>query len=155
MAEKDQAQAQASEWERNLELLRRGTAAYNEGDLSFVIELAAEDVEVHADAALLNSGTFQGKEEFLRWMQSWSEAWSELALEVRGVETFEDRFMVVDVFQTGVGSASGVPVEMELVQVIEVGGGEIKRFHLYPDRAMAEATLERLRAVEASAGDDA
>jgi ketosteroid isomerase-like protein len=142
----DEQATEAAERERNLELLRRGTEAYNAGDLSFVTELAADDIEVHADPGLINTGDYRGKDEFLRWMQNWSEAWSEVTLEVRSVETADDRFMLVEVFQTGVGSASGVPVEMGLVQLFEIGGGEIKRFHLYPDRTAATATLERWRA---------
>jgi ketosteroid isomerase-like protein len=146
MADAEQTQAEASERERNLELLRRGTEAYNQGDLSFVTELAADDIEVYADSRLINSGTFKGRDEFLRWMQNWSEAWSEVTLQVRDVQIVEDRFMLVEVFQTGVGSSSGVPVEMNLVQLFEIGGGEIKRFHLYPDREPADEALARLRA---------
>jgi ketosteroid isomerase-like protein len=143
MAERDQISA--SERERNLELLRRGTEAYNSGDLSFVVELAADDIEVHADAGLVNSGTWQGRDEFQRWMLNWQEAWSEITLDVRNVETAEDRFLLVDVGQRATGAASGIPVEMDIVQLIEAGGGEIKRFHLYTDREQALAALERLR----------
>jgi ketosteroid isomerase-like protein len=146
MPERERTPAEASELERNLELLRRGTEAYNTGDLSFVMELAAEDIEVHAAAALMNSGDYSGRDEFRRWMYEWQEAWSEITLEIRGIETIEDRFLLVDVFQRAVGSASGVPVEMEIVQLIEVGGGEIRRFHLYADREAADGALARLRA---------
>jgi ketosteroid isomerase-like protein len=142
----DEQTTAASERERNLELLRRGTDAYNEGDLSFVVDLAAEDIEVEAHPKLINSGSYQGREEFLRWMQNWSDAWSEVTLEVLRVETIDDRFLLVDAFQRGVGAGSGVPVEMDLTQLIEISGGEITRFHLYPSRELALATLERLRA---------
>ena len=136
----------ASERERNLELLREGTERYNSGDLSFVIELAADDIEVFAHSGLINSGTYAGRDEFQRWMMSWQEAWAEITIDIRQVETVQDRFLLVEVGQQAVGAGSGVPVEMDIVQLIEVGGGEIRRFHLYPDRASAEATLERLAA---------
>ena len=53
--------------------------------------------------------------------------------------------MLVDVWQRGVGAGSGVQVEMDLIQLIEVSDGEITRFHLYPTASSALATLERLR----------
>jgi ketosteroid isomerase-like protein len=77
-------------------------------------------------------------------MREWQEAWSEVTLDVRGVETIGDNHILVDVFQRAVGAASGVPVEMDLFQLIEVREGEIKRFHIYPDRESALAALEAL-----------
>lgn len=130
----------------NVELLREAIEAYNRGDLSFVFERAAEDIEVHSDARLLNAGTYHGRAAFERWMHEWLEAWSEFAIDVRRVEEIEERFLVVEVQQRGIGSESGVAVEMDLVQLIEVRGGEIARLHLYPSRQGAMAALERLRA---------
>jgi len=135
----------ASERERNLERLRNGIEAYNRGDLSFVYELAADDIEVHVDRNLINTGTYQGRDEFLRWMQNWQDAWRDITLDVRNVEAIGDRHLMVEVWQRAVGAGSGVPVEMDIVQLIEVGGGEIKRFHLYPDRESADAALACMR----------
>jgi ketosteroid isomerase-like protein len=136
--------------ERNLALLREGIEAYNRGDLGFTAQRASDDIEVFAHRDLLNAGSFRGREQFEAWMRDWQEAWREVTLEVRGVEAFGDSYLVVDVWQTGVGAASGVPVEMDIAQLIEIRGGEISRFHLYPDRAGALAALERLRAADVS-----
>ena len=127
--------------ERNLALLQEGIDAYNRGDLGFVIERAGEDIEVFAHHELLNHGTFVGRDEFERWMRQWQEAWAEITLDVRGVEAIDDTHMLVDVYQHAIGAASGVPVEMDIFQLIEVADGEIKRFHLYPDRESALAAL--------------
>lgn len=131
--------------DENLALLREGVEAYNRGDLSFVYARAAEDIEVYTDARLINSGTYHGRAGFEKWMGEWLEAWSEFSLDIRAVEEVDERFLVVDVLQRGVGAESGIEVEMELVQLIEVRDGEIARFHLYPGREPAEAALERLR----------
>ena len=136
------------ERERDIALLREGIDAYNRADLGFVVERAAGDIEVHAHRDLLNAGTHHGREEFERWMRNWQEAWSEITLDVRGVEVIRDRFLLVDVWQRAVGAASGVPVEMDIFQLIEVRDGMIGRFHLYPDRATAMEAVEALGAVE-------
>ena len=137
-----------AEHERNLELLREGIEAYNRGDLSFVLQRASDDIEVFAHRDLLNTGTHRGREEFETWMRNWQDAWSEITIEVRGVDAIGDSFLIVETFQRAVGAASGVPVDMDVVQLIEVGDGQIRRFHLYPDRAHAQAALERLQTGE-------
>lgn len=129
----------------NLALLRDGVEAYNRGDLSFVYARAAQDIEVHTDSRLINSGTYHGRAGFEQWMQQWLEVWREFSIDVRDVEEVDERFLVVEVHQRGIGTESGIEVEMDLVQLIEVCDGEITRFHLYPSRETALGTLARLR----------
>ena len=131
--------------ERNLALLEAGIDAYNQGDLGFVVEHAADDIEVVASANLANPGTFHGHDGFLTWMRDWSEAWSTNTIEVRSVEAVDDRYLLVDVHQRGEGAGSGVEVEMDLTQLIEVRDGQIARFQLHPTHEAAEAALEGLR----------
>jgi ketosteroid isomerase-like protein len=131
--------------DQNLALLREGMEAYNRGDLSFALGRAADDIEVYAHPELINSGSYRGRAEFERWMLQWQEAWSEITMEVRGVEQFGD-FLLIDIYQRATGAASGVPVEMELVQLFEVQDGRIARFHLYPDRERGLAALRELGA---------
>jgi ketosteroid isomerase-like protein len=132
--------------ERNLALLTEGLDAYNRGDLSFVVELATDDIEVFAHHDLLNAGSFRGRQEFEAWMRNWQEAWSEVTLEVRDTRQIDGRFLLVEIYQRAVGAASGVPVEMDIVQLFEVRDGEIARFHLYPDLETALAALEGFQA---------
>ena len=138
-----------SHTEEDVALLQEGFDAYNRGDLTFALEHAADDIEVHTDPGLLNSGTYHGRDEFEQWMREWFEAWSEIAIEIGKTEIFDDRFLLVESRQRGVGAGSGVPVEMDLFQLVEVRGGKLARFHLYPDRPRALAAIERLRASNA------
>ncbi len=133
-----------AESERNLELLQEAIDAYNRGDLSFAVARAGDDIEVFAHHDLLNNGTYQGREAFERWLRNWTEAWSEITIDVRSVEQLDDNHILVDVHQHAVGAASGVPVDMDLFQLIEVRDAAIQRFHLYPDRATALAALESM-----------
>lgn len=130
----------------NRALLDEGIAAYNRGDLGFLFTSAADDIEVYSDPALVNSGAHRGREAFERWMREWQEAWRNFTIDVRAVEEIDGRFLMVDVLQRGVGSGSGIEVEMELVQLVELRDGEIARLHLYPDREKAQAALATLRA---------
>lgn len=138
---------------RNERLLRAGIDAYNRGDFGWVYAHAADDIEVEVDPGLLNTGHHRGKPAFERWLVDWQEAWSEMEIEILALEQVDERFLLVDVLQRGTGAASGVPTVMELVQLIEVAGGAIARFHLYPDRERALEALARNRAA-APAGPD-
>ena len=129
----------------NVELFQEAIEAYNSGDLSFVYERAADDIEVHSHPALMNTGTWYGRDAFRHWMQEWLEAWSDFSIDIRRVQEIDGRFLIVEVVQHGVGSESGIPVAMDLVQLIDVREGEIARLHLYPALADAMATVERLR----------
>ncbi|MGI9019386.1 MAG: nuclear transport factor 2 family protein [Solirubrobacterales bacterium] len=135
-----------TERERNLALLGEGIEAYNRGDLGFVVEHAADDIDVFVHGELINTGRYRGREDFERWMGQWQEAWSEITIEVRDIDTIGDNHLLVGVGQKAIGAASGVPVEMDIFQVIEVRDGKISRFHLYPDREKAEAALKDLGA---------
>ncbi len=134
----------------NVVLLHRAIKAYNEGDLTFVFERAADDIEVHAAAGLANAGTYRGRAGFERWVAEWLEAWSDFSLDVLAVREVDGRFLLIDVRQTGVGSASGLEVEMNLTQLVEVQDGQITRFHLYHGHRDAERALEPLRAYTAA-----
>ena len=128
----------------NVDLLRQGTEALNRGDSGFIFEHAAEDVEVHTSAGLINAGTYHGREGLERWLGGWLEAWSDFEIDIRRVEELHGRFLVVEVRQRATGAGSGIPVEMELVQLVDVRDGEIARIHLYTTRDEALEVIERL-----------
>jgi len=133
---------------RQVALLQEGLDAYNRGDLGWVYEHSAEDIEVRTAAGLVNSGSFRGRGRFRTWMEEWQEAWSAMTIVIRNVEVFDDEILLVEVVQTGIGSISGIATKMEMVQVLQITGGEIARFHLYPHRELALAAVERMRAAE-------
>jgi len=144
----------ASARERNLALLDQALEAYNSGDLGFVLEHAAPDIRVHAAAELANAGTYQGRDEFERWMRQWLEAWRITTIEIEEVIPVDERYLLIDVRQRGEGAGSGVEVEMELTQLVEIRDGLIARFELHATHEDAAAALERLRD-EAQTGADA
>jgi ketosteroid isomerase-like protein len=133
----------AERQERNVERVRAGLDAFNRGDLGGVFGLLAEDVEVFSSPALPNSGFYRGHDGYARWAGQWLEAWEEFRIEVERIEPVGDRHVVVDVHQIGRGRGSGIPVEMGIAYMFELGDEATKALHLYPSWVEAVAAAER------------
>ena len=131
--------------ERNVELTRRGFDAYNSGDYEALVALLHEDVELHADDELLNSGDFRGPEGLLQWSAEWEEAWEEFRVEARAVEPLGDHYVLVDSHQVARGAGSGIDVEMDVFWAFETEGGKVRRMHIYVSRDHAMDAIERWR----------
>jgi ketosteroid isomerase-like protein len=135
---------------RNMELTQRGFDAYNAGDNEGLATLLHPDVELHADAELLNSGDFRGREGFSQWSSEWLEAWEEFRVEPTAVEAFGDHCVLVDSHQLARGAGSGVDVEMDVFWAFEADGGTVRRMHLYTTRGRAIEAIERWQAERAT-----
>ena len=123
--------------ERNSELVRGGIEAFNRGDVAAVMKLLDERVESHVGPGLANTGTWHGREGYVRMVTAWGEAWAEIELRIVGLETPDDGHAVAEVHQRAVGAASGVPVEMTVFFMFEIRGERLLRLHLYADRDAA------------------
>jgi len=117
--------------ERNVEFTRRSLGAWIAGDRSGVIEALAGDIEVFVPSELANTGSYRGKDEFVRWIADWDEAWANLDLDVRDLTPVGDRHVIALLRQSATGRGSGIPVEMELAFLTDVGDGKIAALHLY------------------------
>ena len=65
---------------------------------------------------------------------SWVEAYPDLQVDPLEIQTSGDRAFVWVRF-SGHGAGSGVPMEMEIAQVVTVEGGKIRRIEEYSGRA--------------------
>jgi uncharacterized protein len=135
----------ASNAERNVEIIRGGFQAFDEGDAAAVLEFLDEEVEVHTAPALLNTGTYHGRDGYLTWVAQWLEAWDDYEAEPAELETVGDSHVLVTVHQHARGAGSGVAVEMDTYWAFEVRGERIRRIHLFPERAHALAAIEGWR----------
>jgi ketosteroid isomerase-like protein len=142
---------EASSEQRNVELTRRGFDAYNAGDYESLVALLHPDVELHADHDLLNSGDFRGRDAFVQWNAEWIEAWDELRVDPRSVETFGDHCILADSHQVARGAGSGVSVEMDVFWALEAEDGLVKRMHIYASRDRAIEAIESWRAERGAA----
>jgi len=99
--------------EERLALAQAGMDAFNRRDVGAMLAVLSEDVEVFASPELVNSGTYEGHEGFVRWITAWTEAWEEVTAEVTDNTAVGERHVVTAVHQHGRGRA-GIEVSMDL-----------------------------------------
>jgi ketosteroid isomerase-like protein len=122
------------------ELVRVGYARLNRGDrdASGARELASLDVW-HPEAVYVNSaddpdpGVHNGIEAVRRQVGRWVEAYPDLQVEPLEILSNDDVAFVWVRF-SGHGAGSGVPMEMELAQVISYEDRKVRRLEEYPTR---------------------
>jgi len=120
--------------QENVELVRRGFAAFQEGDLSRMLNLMADDlVTYRADP---DGATYHGKEGFLRATADWTEDFSEWSVIPEEFIDAGDR-VLVRVRQLARGEASGIPVEGEFWFVFEMRGRRLAKVSFYVRRGEA------------------
>src|SRR5262249_39596379 len=89
------------------------------------------DIEVFAEPAVLNSGTYRGWDGWKQWTTDWEEAWEEIRYEPLSFHEVGEDVAVVPVRVTGIGRGSGVEVVQDNCFLFEVRDGLCVRLHLY------------------------
>ena len=123
-----------------LDLVRKGFAAYNGGDIEGLLELMADDVVATIPSGMPNDGVYRGRDGFLEMLDHWQEAWEEFRIEP--IEFIEhDDVVIVPIRQFGRGRGSGIETEMELTQMLRVREGRFVEWRLCwnPAEALAHA----------------
>jgi ketosteroid isomerase-like protein len=126
---------------RNVERVRTGFDAFNRGDFEAVLAVLDVEVEIVASRELMNSGRFRGHAGYREWLSGWLEAWDRFEPQIERIEPVGERHVVAGVRQSARGRESGIPVEMEVAFMFELGGETATALHLYTswDEAVAEA----------------
>jgi ketosteroid isomerase-like protein len=122
--------------QESVALVRNGFAAFEQGDLSGMLDLMADDlVTYRADP---DGATYHGKEGFLEATVDWMEGFSDWSVIP---EEFIDAggYVLVRVRQVVRGEASGISIEGEFWFVFEVRGSQVSRVSFYVRRAEALA----------------
>jgi ketosteroid isomerase-like protein len=128
----------------NLELTRRGFDAFNAGDTDAIPVFNHEEVEVYIPPRQgVGSGTYRGHEGYLRWYLQWMESFDEYSAEPVKMEPVGDRHVVVLAHQTATGAGSGVPVETDFANMVEIRDGRTVALHIYPTYAEAVKVAKR------------
>jgi ketosteroid isomerase-like protein len=126
----------------NVELVRRGYAAWDGGDLPAILGLLAEDVVTRRVAPLPDPGTFHGREGLLQVLAEWVEGFDEFAMHAEEyVEAGQQ--VVVRVRQVARGHRSGVPVEATFWFVHSMEDGKVAGLDLYATREDALEAVGR------------
>jgi ketosteroid isomerase-like protein len=122
--------------EENVEIVRDLFAATNERDFPRAMSHYAEDVVLVVDA-LLNPGTFEGRQAVGEWFADWFKAFEpDYHFDIEEAQDLGDTvFLFASCY--GHGRTSGVEVHSETGFVYRLRGGKIVRVELYPSRAEA------------------
>ena len=122
----------------NVEVVRRGNAAFNRGDYEGFAESLHPEVEFsdHAHAADAPE-TLKGAQALLSLLSEWRESFDDFRAEIQEYIEAGDHVVCVTRW-TGRGKASDAVVDISQVDVYELREGKIIRAMLaYPDRATA------------------
>ena len=113
--------------EDNVENLRRGTAAFNDGDVDAFLELFVPDAELRDLAnAPDQSDVVRGRAAIREVLTLWTAAFDELRVDV-GEYMDRGDVVICAVHWLGQGSASGISVDTHQFDVYELREGRIVR----------------------------
>ena len=109
------------------------------GDRDALVELMAEDVEVHPDSSRFpEAKPFRGREEYRRFLAEIDQGWEGGASlsEIREIFPVGDR-VVVRADWGGRGQASGIDLRSNLTAIYTVRDGQITKIEFFFDHAQA------------------
>jgi ketosteroid isomerase-like protein len=118
--------------QENVEIVRRAFEAWDSGDLADALAPFDDGLVIHP----IIGPDWHGHEGVLGMAADWIEGLADWSQTAQEFEDAGDR-VVVQVHQTGIGEASGVPVESDYWYVFTFGGGKIVRWDMYANRAEA------------------
>jgi ketosteroid isomerase-like protein len=124
--------------QENVEVVRRGNAAFNRGDYDRFGEILHPQIELrdHAHAADAPEA-LRGAQAVLSLLSEWRESFDEFRAEVSEYIDAGDQVVCVTRW-TGRGKASDAAVDVSQVDVYELREGMIVRATLaYPDKTTA------------------
>ncbi len=130
-----------SEEDPRFVLIRNAIDAFQGRDVERMAAFLHPEVESRVAAPLMNVGVWQGYGGFAAMTSEWESAFGTITYEERGMEAIDDRHVLVAINQSATGAGSGVPVELEVVFLIEFEGEQAIRFQIHADRASALAAL--------------
>ena len=122
--------------QESVTLVRSGFAAFEQGDLSGMLDLMADDLVTYRHDP--DGATYHGKEGFLEATADWTEGFSDWSVTP---EEFIDTggSVLVRVRQVVRGEASGISLEGDFWFVFEVRGSQLAKVSFYIRRADALA----------------
>ena len=125
-----------------LELMRRGFAAWNAGDIDAALELMHPDVEWHTSGLMPDvDEVYHGREGVRRFWSDFRQPWESIEIEPHDATEIGDRVAMAVVFRAR--GRGGIVVELELGQVYTVRGGLLVEARSYATPAEARAAVER------------
>jgi ketosteroid isomerase-like protein len=120
----------------NLEVVEKGYAHFNEGDLDWVLEHVDPEI-VWEDAKLMpDARVYRGRDEVERFLRSFDRHWEEIRFEPDEVREAGDSVLAF-VRLVGTGRASGARVDARLVHVWDMRDLKVLHIRTFFDREEA------------------
>jgi ketosteroid isomerase-like protein len=117
----------------NMDLARRGWYAWENGDLSGVLELLSPDLVTHVAPPLPVAGTYMGPEGLIQLNIDWAEGFDDLIMTGEEFLDAGDK-VVVRCLHKSRGAESGVPVETHIWYVFSVKDRQAVRLDIFNER---------------------
>jgi ketosteroid isomerase-like protein len=129
--------------DENIALARQAVDAFQRRDVATLMGFLDPEIECHVSRELMNTGTWHGHAGFGAMVSAWEEPWERITYEPTDFETPDDDHVLVHLHQEATGVHSGVPVELDVVYMMELREERGVRLHIYPDRDAALAAVTR------------
>jgi ketosteroid isomerase-like protein len=126
----------------DVELMRRGFAAFSEEGPEGLIRFLDPDFEMTTPAGLAaEPDTYRGHEGIRRYFDSFYEVMDEIRFDVLGYEDLGDGRVLTPTVLRARGKTTGIEVEQQVSQVWEISGGLAHRCHVFPTPEAARAAF--------------
>jgi ketosteroid isomerase-like protein len=122
--------------EENVEVVRRGHEAFQQGDLTAMLELVDPEVVCYVAAPLPDPGEYHGPEGLLRMIANWTEGFDEYVQRAEEYIEAGDH-VIAGVYTRATGTQSGVPVESRFWFLHTVRKGKLVRIGVHDTKQQA------------------
>jgi uncharacterized protein len=114
--------------QENVEILKRAYAAFNRHDFDAALEAVDPDVEWHQITQFPDRAVYRGREDMRDrfWNQQLVEQFEDFRIDVEEFVDAGDHVVMIGHIVAH-GSASGVPIRLRVVNVLEMRDGKLIR----------------------------
>lgn len=120
----------------NIEIIRRGLEAYNQGDVETLVEISDPEAEFVPLRSLVVGGSYHGHDGIRRFMEDVGEEWEDRLIELEELRELESGVLVLGQFQAK-GKASGVEMRSPVAWILELRDGKVVRMQAYSSQEEA------------------
>jgi ketosteroid isomerase-like protein len=122
----------------NVEVVRRGVAAFERGDMEALLQLADEDIVITQVSDVPGIPAQQhGHRGVLEAFEVWPEQWDDFRIEILRIAAAPGGKVIATVRTRGRGKQSGVEVDMEFSFVFAFRDAKITEWQLFVREAEA------------------
>jgi ketosteroid isomerase-like protein len=124
--------------QENVEIVRRGTDAYNRGDVDGLLADWAPDAVLDwSNARSFDAGVYRGRDEIRAFVQSFLAAWDEVRIEIVDGPTEVEGGLLITENVTYLRGRDGIEVQARSAWLTTIRDGEQTSLTLYQTKQEA------------------